>query len=332
MAGLQTGVLLFRPLLAAGCVRPGTMSYVRNRPDWRRRGARRVRGLGAARPSHGWPTRAGGYPGEYMAQFSGTPSLGVIFASDRPPEELRGVVRAAEESGLDELWLWEDCFAEGSIASAAAALGWTERLRVGIGIIPVPLRNVALTAMELATLARLFPDRIAVGVGHGVAAWLSQVGANVRSPMTLLCEYTIALRRLLSGETVSVAGRYVTLRDVVLAWPPEPPLPVLMGAMGPRTLHQAGVLADGVILSELTTLDQMPDVLAHVGLGTKTGYSVVSFVDVHDSLPAAQIAELTQRYYEAGATTVALHSVGDDRPPLASFVRMVAEEVAPRLR
>ena len=54
------------------------------------------------------------------------------------------------------MWLWEDCFAESGIATAAAALAWTERLTVGIGLLPVPLRNVALSAMENATLERLF--------------------------------------------------------------------------------------------------------------------------------------------------------------------------------
>ena len=57
----------------------------------------------------------------------------------------------------------------------------------------MPLRNVALTAMEIATLARLFPGRLTVGVGHGVLDWMSQVGGRVESPMTLLREYTAAL-------------------------------------------------------------------------------------------------------------------------------------------
>src|SRR6195952_4825071 len=141
-------------------------------------------------------------------------SLGVIFSPDLPPEELHEVALAAEESGVAELWLWEDCFAESGIATAAAVLAWTERLRVGIGLLPVPLRNVALTAMELATLARLFPGRLVPGVGHGVLDWMGQVGARVPSPLTLLDEYARALRELLHGQPVSTSGRYVTLEAV----------------------------------------------------------------------------------------------------------------------
>jgi alkanesulfonate monooxygenase SsuD/methylene tetrahydromethanopterin reductase-like flavin-dependent oxidoreductase (luciferase family) len=68
-------------------------------------------------------------------------TLGAVYLPYNPPERLRSVVKAADEVGLEELWLWEDCFLQGGIASMAAALGWTERLRVGVGLLPVPLRT-----------------------------------------------------------------------------------------------------------------------------------------------------------------------------------------------
>ena len=124
---------------------------------------------------------------------------------------------------MAQLWLWEDSFFEGGIASAAAALAWTSRLQVGIGLLPVPLRNPALTAMEIATVARLFPGRFLPGLGHGVLDWMAQAGAAVASPMTLLREYTAAVRALLAGERVSTEGRYVRLDGVALEWPPREP-------------------------------------------------------------------------------------------------------------
>ncbi len=84
-------------------------------------------------------------------------TTGVVFRPQSPPEELRAVVEAADASAVDELWLWEDCFLEGGLTTAALALAWSSRVRVGIGLLPVPLRNPALAAMEVATLARLFP-------------------------------------------------------------------------------------------------------------------------------------------------------------------------------
>jgi alkanesulfonate monooxygenase SsuD/methylene tetrahydromethanopterin reductase-like flavin-dependent oxidoreductase (luciferase family) len=106
-------------------------------------------------------------------------TIGAACTPYVPPEVLREAARAAEDAGLDELWLWEDCFRGGGISSAAAVLAWTTRLRVGIGVLPVPQRNVALTAMETAMLHRLFPGRVTVGVGHGVQG-LDAAGRRVR--------------------------------------------------------------------------------------------------------------------------------------------------------
>ncbi|HYN16924.1 MAG TPA: LLM class flavin-dependent oxidoreductase, partial [Actinomycetes bacterium] len=181
--------------------------------------------------------------------------LGVVFLPQLPPERLREVASAADEAGLEELWLWEDCFRESGVASAAAALAWTERLRVGVGLLPVPLRNVALTAMEVATMQRLFPGRVQVGVGHGVQDWMGQVGARVQSPLTLLREYLVALRALLGGEEVTARGRYVRLDRVALDWPPVTVPAVFAGAVGPRSLRLCGEVADGAILTAGTTPD-----------------------------------------------------------------------------
>src|ERR1700761_9207946 len=91
-----------------------------------------------------------------------------------PPERLRAAARAADDYGLAELWLWEDCFYAGAMSAAAAVLAWTERVPVAVGVLPAPLRNVALAAMETAALQRLFPGRVTVGVGHGVQRWMGQ--------------------------------------------------------------------------------------------------------------------------------------------------------------
>ena len=125
-------------------------------------------------------------------------------------------------------------------------------MRVGIGLLPVPLRNPALVAMEVATLARMFPGRFTAALGHGVQDWMAQVGAGVASPMTLLREHTDAVRALLDGERVDADGRYVHLDGVALDWPPPRRPALLVGARGPRTVALAGEVADGVLLDSVT--------------------------------------------------------------------------------
>lgn len=285
-----------------------------------------------------------------------TTTLGVVFLPFLPPEQLREAAQAAEAAALEELWLWEDCFRESGIAAAAAALAWTTRLRVGIGVLPVPLRNVALTAMELATLARMFPDRLLAGMGHGVQDWMEQVGGQVASPLTLLREQTTALRSLLEGQTLQTAGRYVRLDDVALDWPPAFPPPLLLGAVGPKTLSLSGELADGTILTGGTTPEQVAAAreiidAARREAGISRPHAVTVYLlaatgpDAGDRLAreltewgmgpdsgigvggnAAAIAAAAQRYVRAGADTIVFQPTRDE-PDLAGFMGVIARDV-----
>lgn len=281
--------------------------------------------------------------------------LGAVFRPQNPPERLRAVARVAEESGLEQLWLWEDCFLESGIASAAAVLGWTERLRVGIGLLPVPLRNVALTAMEAATLDRLFPDRVLLGVGHGVQDWMGQVGARVESPVTLLGEYLDALRALLAGERVTTSGRYVHLDDVALDWPPFAPPKIYAGARGPRSIRLCGSHADGTLLDSITDAEGVRAARTLIDEGRAAAgrtdpHPVVASLlavtgpDAEARLAAERtpkhapgagvaggaqaVADAVHRLVEAGADTVIIQPAADEPDPEA-FIRFVAEEVRP---
>jgi alkanesulfonate monooxygenase SsuD/methylene tetrahydromethanopterin reductase-like flavin-dependent oxidoreductase (luciferase family) len=235
--------------------------------------------------------------------------VGIILPPDQPPERLRSVAQAADASSLDELWLWEDCFAESGVAPAAAALAWTQRISVGIGLMPVPLRAVALAAMELATLERLFPGRVLPGIGHGVLEWMGQAGVRVDSPLTLLREHATALRALLAGETVTTEGRYVQLDDVQLRWPPETAPPVLVGGVRPKTLALAGELGDGVIFTGGTDADAVRRGLATVrgawdAAGRAGSPHVVVFTSTAVGTSATDVAEHLVELAEAGATSV----------------------------
>ena len=226
--------------------------------------------------------------------------VGAIFSPyPNPPEAFRDAVVAAEEAGLGELWLWEDCFRESAFASASAALAWTTRLRVGIGIAPMPLRNVAATAMEIATIARMFPGRLLPGVGHGVLPWMGQVGARVASPLTLMREYVPALRALLAGEEVTVQGRYVRLDAVRLDWPPAVVPPVYAAAAGPKTLAMAGAVAQGVVLDSRGSPAELAQAVRAIRDGAGEGarpqdivaYAVAAFGDGAEARVRADAGE-----------------------------------------
>jgi alkanesulfonate monooxygenase SsuD/methylene tetrahydromethanopterin reductase-like flavin-dependent oxidoreductase (luciferase family) len=146
--------------------------------------------------------------------------------------------------------VWEDCFLAGGIAATATALAATRRITVGIGILPAVFRNPVVCAMELATLARLHPGRLVAGLGHGMPAWMDQVGALPERPLRALEEVTVTVRRLLAGERFSYSGEHVRVRDVELQLPREDPPPIVLGVRRALGLRLSGRSADGTILAE----------------------------------------------------------------------------------
>ncbi|WP_238011109.1 LLM class flavin-dependent oxidoreductase [Dactylosporangium sp. AC04546] len=176
--------------------------------------------------------------------------VGVMLPRDLPPQQVLTYARTAEQLGFDELWVVEDLGFRGGVAQAGAVLAATSHIVVGIGILPAGARNAAFAAMELATLAQLFPGRLIAGIGHGMPDWMRQVGARPASPLTLLREYTIALRTLIRGEPGPAAGRYVNVEGVIIGETPQVVPPVVLGVRGPKSIAVAGQVSDGLLLAE----------------------------------------------------------------------------------
>jgi alkanesulfonate monooxygenase SsuD/methylene tetrahydromethanopterin reductase-like flavin-dependent oxidoreductase (luciferase family) len=177
-------------------------------------------------------------------------SLGVVFPARAAPERLSAFAGRAEALGYDELWVVEDCFLSGGLALASTALAASSRLRVGVGLLPAAVRNPAIVAMELATLARLYPSRLTAAFGHGVESWMEQIGARPPKRLAALGEVTDAVRSLLAGETVNATGSHVRLAGVTLENPPASPPAILIGTTGPKGIALAGRKADGLLVPE----------------------------------------------------------------------------------
>jgi alkanesulfonate monooxygenase SsuD/methylene tetrahydromethanopterin reductase-like flavin-dependent oxidoreductase (luciferase family) len=182
-------------------------------------------------------------------------NLGIMFRREHAPEHLPGFARRAEDAGFDELWVVEDCFYGSGIASAATALSCTDSITVGVGIMPAVVRNPVFAAMEIATLARLFPGRSLPGFGHGVAGWMRQVGAFPKSQLKALEEVVVTVRGLLKGENLNFNGTQVQLEGAELVYPPDQIPPISLGVRGPKSLALSGRVADGTILAENTSPD-----------------------------------------------------------------------------
>jgi alkanesulfonate monooxygenase SsuD/methylene tetrahydromethanopterin reductase-like flavin-dependent oxidoreductase (luciferase family) len=213
-----------------------------------------------------------------------------VIRPEHPPEELAARARAVEEAGFDELWLWEDCFLAGAIASMATALAATSRVKVGVGIMPAPVRNPAFVAMEIAALERMHPGRVLAGFGHGAADWMRQIGAKPQSQLALLEETIGAVKSLLAGERVSIEGRYVHLDGVRLDHPPDAAPPILTGVRRPRSLALSGRVADGTILAEPSPLPYIEWAREQIAATRPHRLTVFAWVSMNSDADAAREA------------------------------------------
>ncbi|MEV0246679.1 TIGR03621 family F420-dependent LLM class oxidoreductase [Nocardia sp. NPDC050712] len=167
-------------------------------------------------------------------------------------------VRDCERDGFDTLLVPDHpgaCAAP--FASLAAAAAVTQRIRLGTNVInggfwePLPL------AVEAATLDLLSAGRcdLGVGAGHNPFEWSMQ-GRERPGPgarIARMIELTDLTRRLLAGETLSVAGEHFTLSAAVLdsPRPVQERMPLRVGGNNPRLLRYAAATADIIDFSGL---------------------------------------------------------------------------------
>jgi alkanesulfonate monooxygenase SsuD/methylene tetrahydromethanopterin reductase-like flavin-dependent oxidoreductase (luciferase family) len=103
--------------------------------------------------------------------------LGVILPSmsrrDGQPGDIPAAARQAEELGFESAWVVDQLVAGtgvpvlDSLTSLAGAAAVTSRIKLGVGVLIVPLRPVAWAAKQVATVQYLSDGRVLLGIGAG---------------------------------------------------------------------------------------------------------------------------------------------------------------------
>lgn len=234
-----------------------------------------------------------------MDRIRTSAAIGIIFHPKFPSNSLADYARKAEAAGFAELWLWDDCFLPGAFTSAAIALSATQKLKVGIGLLPVPAYNPLFAAMEITTLATAFPGRFLPGFGHGVGFWMKQIGSAPKSPLKAMIETVTSVRRLLQGENVTFHGDWVNLDEVQMTVTPSAVPPLYIGAIREKSLALAGRAGDGTLLTGMSSPAYIKWALPHIEAGMevagRTLNRVTVYLDCKVSLDGASAREATRR-------------------------------------
>jgi probable F420-dependent oxidoreductase len=161
--------------------------------------------------------------------------------------EYVGIARAAELAGFDSIWVgdhylyrddgrpergpWEAWTLLGALAAA------TERVELGPLVACLGFHPPAVLAKMAATVDEVSHGRLVLGVGAG---WNEEefraFGLPFDRRASRFEESFEIVRRLLSGERITVDGRFWQVRDAVLLPELSRRPPTMVGSLGERVL------------------------------------------------------------------------------------------------
>jgi alkanesulfonate monooxygenase SsuD/methylene tetrahydromethanopterin reductase-like flavin-dependent oxidoreductase (luciferase family) len=210
----------------------------------------------------------------------GLPNVGMFG----DPVLLLDLAVAAEAAGWDGFFVWdhilyrdpESPVADPQVVISAVAAR-TERLRLGVLIVPLSRRRPSKVAKEITTLDRLTGGRMVLGAGLGSfeAEW-SAFGEDPdpRVRAARLDEALAIVARLMTGDPVVFTGDHEVARDVQVRPRPvqQPRVPIWIGGRWPnRRPFQRAARWDGVMpthadygLGQTMPPSALADVIAEV--------------------------------------------------------------------
>ena len=182
-----------------------------------------------------------------------------------PLAEHEDLVRRAEAAGYTDLWSGETNGPDGFTPLTLSA-AWTQKVRLGTGIVGVFQRGPALLAQEAAALADASRGRFVLGIGSSsdriVEGWN---GIPFERPLTKVAETLEFLRPALAGERTPTGFKLETA--------PAQPVPIVLAALRGKMLDLAVERADGAFTNFLP-LSGLPKVVEQLD-GAPEGFELL---------------------------------------------------------
>jgi len=161
--------------------------------------------------------------------------------------EVVDAVAKAEEVGFESAW-FSDRTRDTYVNMTACALA-TRRIRVAAGIANPFTRHPAVTARAIASLDEVSGGRAILGIGAGNMVEMTRdMGFDTRRTYLRIKEAVVIMKKLLRGETVTLAGEFYSLSNVKLGFKGRSDVPIFIAGQGPKILETAGEVADGAVV------------------------------------------------------------------------------------
>jgi F420-dependent oxidoreductase-like protein len=171
------------------------------------------------------------------------------------------LIKEAERLGFDSVWSAE-AYGSDAVTPLAYIAAQTTKIKLGTGIMQLPGRSPANTAMTAMTLDALSGGRFILGLGTSgpqvVEGWH---GVPFDKPLVWMNEYVAIIRAILAREKPLVfegtryqipyrgpgaTGLGKPLKSILHG---RKNMPIYIGAMAPKSQTQSAEIADGILLT-----------------------------------------------------------------------------------
>lgn len=178
-----------------------------------------------------------------MAQRGDLARVGVVVNRVSGVDAIAGAATRVEELGYGAAWLTHGGPEDGMAVLPVLAIR-TARIKLGTSVVQTYPRHPYVLAGEANIIDQLAPGRLRIGIGPSHAAVLAALGIERIDPFGHLTEYLQVLRSLLSGSRTEFAGMHYRVSATIGR---RVDVPVMIGALQPKTFELAGAQSDGAI-------------------------------------------------------------------------------------
>ena len=295
--------------------------------------------------------------------------LGAAVQPDTTPASFFRWVDLCEESAIDSIWLSERLVSKQPalepMTTMAAIAGRTGRLKFGMNVVLLPLRDPLVLAKECATIDYLSNGRLlpAFGVGAPAAPEWRATGRESKGRGARSDEMLTLLTRLWAEDDVTHEGAHYRYEGATISPKPvQKPLPLWIGGSSPAAISRTARLGTGW-LAGIQTPAQVAPVVAkireaaietgrpmdddHYGAGfpfrfgswddgavaqSAKAYGRLAAFDPHELFAVGGAEEIVARareYSAAGISKFVLRPLADSDADAYAQTQRLIEEVLP---
>lgn len=247
------------------------------------------------------------------------PSFGVEFVPGDLFWRTTYYAVQAEKLGFSRIWITDHFNNRNVYVTLALVSTYTNRIGLGPGVTNPYLVHPVMTAQAVASLNEMAPGRIACGIGAGDKTTLDMVGVEQEKPVAALREAVQIIRGLTSGSGAEFQGEVFNItKGARLRFRVDNPIPIYIGAQGPRMLALAAEVGDGVLINASHPRD-IEEAARHVQKGAEAKgrnphdlavVAYTSFSVAEDPLRAKEAVTPVVAYIVAGCPEVVLSRHG----------------------